>query len=114
MTETIVAILGTSAVAAAVGAWFGRRKTDAEATKLRADAEVTQGEGWQALLKAQQSQLDRLTSEVDSLRMAKLACEAELGELRRRLAALERDAKPAGATGDKGATRKPRVVNGAA
>ena len=39
MTETIVAILGTSAVAAAVGAWFGRRKTDAEATKLRAALE---------------------------------------------------------------------------
>lgn len=115
MTELVIGVLGSSVIAGFIGAWFGRRKTDAEAAKLKAEADVTQGEGWQALLAAQQRQMDRMAAELESLRLGKIACEAELGELRRRLAALER------ATGANRAStpkldvpRKPKPVNGSA
>lgn len=90
-------------------------KALAEAAKVRADADLTTGDGWEKLLMAQQRQMDRMAAEIESLRLGKIACEAELGEMRRRLAALERATGANRASTPKlDAPRKGRPVNGSA
>lgn len=65
------------------GGWWQRRKTDAE-------AEFTLGEGWQAIVKAQQDQIDRLRSEMDEVRRLKRDCEDALAEHGKEIARLQR------------------------